>query len=74
MNIVRAILGWIVPLVILGCGIAAFFFMGSQPPPARKSSDVSAATAVRTVEATPEVNGLTIEADGVSGLLSPQRK
>ena len=65
MNIIRAILGWIVPAVILGAGIAAFFFMGSQPPPARKSSDVSAATAVRTVEATPEVNGLTIEADGV---------
>ena len=65
MNIVRAILGWIVPLVILGFGIAAFLFMGSQPPPARKSSDVSATTAVRTVEATPEVNGLTIEADGV---------
>lgn len=65
MNIVRAILGWIVPLVILGAGIAAFLFMGSQPPPARKSSDVAAATAVRTVEATPETNGLTIEADGV---------
>jgi multidrug efflux pump subunit AcrA (membrane-fusion protein) len=65
MNIVRAILGWIVPLVILGCGIAAFLMMGSQPPPARKTSDVAAATAVRTVEATPEIHGLTIEADGV---------
>jgi multidrug efflux pump subunit AcrA (membrane-fusion protein) len=65
MNIVRAILGWIVPLIILAGGIAAFLFMGSQPPPARKSSDVASATAVRTVEATPETNGLTIEADGV---------
>jgi multidrug efflux pump subunit AcrA (membrane-fusion protein) len=65
MNIVRAILGWIVPLIILAGGIAAFLFMGSQPPPARKSSEVASATAVRTVEATPETNGLTIEADGV---------
>jgi multidrug efflux pump subunit AcrA (membrane-fusion protein) len=65
MNIVRAILGWIVPLVILGAGIAAFMLMGSQPPPARKASNVAAATPVRTAEVTPEVNGLTIEADGV---------
>lgn len=65
MNIVRAILGWIVPLVILAAGIAAFMFMGSQPPPARKASDAAVATPVRTAEATPELNGLTIEADGV---------
>ncbi|MFM8702792.1 MAG: efflux RND transporter periplasmic adaptor subunit [Planctomycetia bacterium] len=65
MNIVRSILGWIVPLVILGCGIAAFMLMGSQPPPARKTGDSLAAAVVKTVEATPEVSGLTIEADGV---------
>jgi multidrug efflux pump subunit AcrA (membrane-fusion protein) len=65
MNIVRAILGWVVPLIILASGIAAFMFMGSQPPPARKASDAAAATPVRTAEAIPEANGLTIEADGV---------
>ena len=65
MNIVRAVLGWIVPMAILACGIAAFVFMGSQPPPARKVNDVATATPVRTAEATPELNGLTIEADGV---------
>ena len=42
MNVVRAILGWVLPLVILGAGIAAFMFMGSQPPPERKQADVAA--------------------------------
>ena len=65
MNILRKVLGLIVPLVILGGGVAAFMLMGSQPPPARKSSDVAVATPVRTTEATPEVNGIAIEADGV---------
>ncbi|MFM8377845.1 MAG: efflux RND transporter periplasmic adaptor subunit [Planctomycetia bacterium] len=65
MNVVRAILGWVLPLVILGAGIAAFMFMGSQPPPERKQADVAAATPVRTTDVRAETDGLTIEADGV---------
>ena len=65
MKIVRAILGWIVPLVVLGGGIAAFMFMGSQPPPERKQADVAGATPVRTTDVRVETGGLTIEADGV---------
>jgi len=65
MKIVRAILGWIVPLVVLGGGIAAFMLMGSQPPPERRQADVVAATPVRTTDVRVETDGLTIEADGV---------
>ena len=65
MNIVRSILGWIVPLAILGAGVAAFLFMGSQPPPERKQADVAVATRVQTAAAAIETAGLTIEADGV---------
>jgi len=65
MNVVRSILGWVLPVVILGAGIAAFMFMGSQPPPARKQADVAAATPVRTTDVRAETDGLTIEADGV---------
>jgi len=65
MRRVSAIVGWIVPLVILAAGIAAFTFMGEQPPPPRTSGVEDAAVPVRTIEVTPEVNGLTIEADGV---------
>jgi hypothetical protein len=31
MNVVRTVLGWVTPLVILGGGIALFLLMGSQP-------------------------------------------
>jgi len=65
MKIVRAILGWIVPLLVLGGGIAAFMLMGSQPPPARRQVDVAAALPVRTTDVRAETGGLTIEADGV---------
>jgi multidrug resistance efflux pump len=65
MKIVRAVLGWIVPLVVLGGGIAAFMLMGSQPPPERKQAAVAVATPVRTAEVRTETGGLTIEADGV---------
>ena len=65
MNIVRSILGWIVPLAILGAGVAACLFMGSQPPPERKQADVAVATRVQTAAAAIETAGLTIEADGV---------
>jgi multidrug efflux pump subunit AcrA (membrane-fusion protein) len=65
MNVVRAILGWVLPLAILAAGIAAFMLMGSQPPPERKQTDVAAATPVRTTDVRAETEGLTIEADGV---------
>jgi hypothetical protein len=42
MNVVRTVLGWVTPLVILGGGIALFLLMGSQPPPARKEAASSA--------------------------------
>ena len=53
------------PLAILAAGIAAFMFMGGQPPPERKQADVAAATPVRTTDVRAETEGLTIEADGV---------
>jgi multidrug efflux pump subunit AcrA (membrane-fusion protein) len=65
MTVVRAILGWVLPLAILAAGIAAFMLMGSQPPPERKQTDVAAATPVRTTDVRAETEGLTIEADGV---------
>jgi multidrug efflux pump subunit AcrA (membrane-fusion protein) len=65
MSIVRTILGWIVPLAILGAGVAVFLLMGSQPPPERKQAEAAAATPVQTTGVVAETDGLTIEADGV---------
>lgn len=65
MKVVRTILSWIIPLIVLGAGIAAFMLMGSQPPPERQRVDVAVATPVRTTDVRSETGGLTIEADGV---------
>jgi multidrug efflux pump subunit AcrA (membrane-fusion protein) len=65
VSVLRALLGWLLPLVILGVGITMFVSMGSQPPPERKRSEAPAATPVRTREVRAEDPGLTIESDGV---------
>ena len=64
MSVVRTIVGWVTPLVILGAGIAIFLSMGSQPPPERKAAPVAAVLPVRTVAVEAVTQGLTIEADG----------
>ncbi len=65
VQLVRAIVGWVAPVVILGAGVAAFAMLGRQPPPERKSGQQRAAPLVRTVEVAPESSGLAIALDGV---------
>lgn len=65
MKVVRTIVGWLTPILILGAGFAVFRFLGSQPPPERKQAEKPAAAPVRAVEAIREPGGLTIELDGV---------
>jgi len=63
--IVRAIIGWLVPLAILGVGITAFAMLGRQPPPERKVAAAADAPLVQTVEVAAERGGLSIALDGV---------
>ena len=65
MTMLRTILGWITPLLILGCGVAAFMAMGSQPPPTRIAAEGVTATAVQTVTAVREPGVFQIDFDGV---------
>ena len=65
MKVVRTIVGWLTPILILGAGFAVFRFLGSQPPPERKQAEKPAAAPVNAVEAVREAGGLTIELDGV---------
>lgn len=64
MSMVKTIAGWVLPVIILGAGIAVFLGLGTQPPPARKETPALAALAVRTVVAESVTGGLTIDADG----------
>ena len=61
----RTILGWVAPFFILGCGVAAFMAMGSQPPPARMTNGAMTAVAVKTIAATREPSLFQIDFDGV---------
>ena len=65
MTTLRTILGWIMPLLILGCGVAAFMAMGSQPPPPRIAAEGVTVTAVETVTAVREPGVFQIDFDGV---------
>lgn len=65
MKTLRSILQWVMPLVILGLGIAAFLAMGSQPPPVRKAAEGPVAAKVRTEPVELEKRGIDVIADGV---------
>ena len=65
MNVVRGIVRWLTPVVILGAGIAAFMLLGRQPAPERKVSESPGATLVQATAAVRETGGLAIELDGV---------
>jgi multidrug efflux pump subunit AcrA (membrane-fusion protein) len=65
MKVLYEIVRWVMPVVILGAGVAIFMALGGQPPPERKAVERPAATPVRAVEVIREASGLTIELDGV---------
>ncbi len=65
MNLVREVIRWLTPLVLLGAGIAAFMLLGRQPPPERKVAETTAATLVQATGAVQETGGLVLELDGV---------
>ncbi len=65
MKYLRALLRLLAPLAVLAAALAAFFWMGSQPPPERKAPERPAALPVRTVEARALEGGFEIESDGV---------
>ena len=65
MNVVRGIVRWLTPVVILGAGIAAFMLLGRQPAPERKVFESPGAALVQATEAVRETGGLAIELDGV---------
>lgn len=65
MNVVKKVLGWVLPLLILGGAIAAFLALGSQKPPPRRAAEPPAAVAVRTTPVQKMEGRIEIDADGV---------
>ncbi len=65
MNIIRKVLGWLLPVLILGAAAAAFMFLGSQKPPPRREAAAPTAVAVRTTPLQKMEGRIEIDADGV---------
>jgi multidrug efflux pump subunit AcrA (membrane-fusion protein) len=65
MNVFKKVLGWVLPLVILGAAIAGFMALGSQKPPARRAAEAPAAVPVRTTPIQKMEGRIEIDADGV---------
>jgi hypothetical protein len=65
MTILRTILRWIAPLLILGVGVGIFMTLGKQPPPPRKEAAAVGAVSVRTAVVLSEEEGIDVAADGV---------
>ena len=65
MKIFRTIFGWVMPLVILGGGVAAFMALGSQPPPPRREVDANPAVMVQSLPVVREPGLIEIDFDGV---------
>jgi multidrug efflux pump subunit AcrA (membrane-fusion protein) len=65
VNIIRAIFGWVMPLVILGLAVFGFVTLGKQPPPQRRAAEGVTTAAVETVPVATEGDGMTLDLDGV---------
>jgi len=65
MNVIRAVFGWLLPVLILGAAAAAFMFLGSQKPPPRRAVEAPSAVAVRTTPLQKMEGRIEIDADGV---------
>jgi len=65
VSILKAILRWVLPLVILGAAIGGFMALGGPKPPPRKAVEAPTAMPVRTASLEAGNGRIEIEADGV---------
>lgn len=65
MKLLKSLLGWTLPLAILGVAIGSFVALGGPKPPPRKEKEPPRAVPVRTAAVEPQSGGIDIELDGV---------
>ncbi|MEI6241377.1 MAG: HlyD family efflux transporter periplasmic adaptor subunit [Planctomycetia bacterium] len=65
MSMLKAILRWMLPLVILGAAIGGFVALGGPKPPPRKAVEAPTAMPVRTASLEAGNGRIEIEADGI---------
>lgn len=65
MSLLKKILGWVLPLAILGAAIGGFVVLGGPKPPPRKEKEAARAVPVRTTPVERQTSGIDLEVDGV---------
>ena len=65
MKILRTLLSWVLPLVILGAAIGGFVVLGGPKPPPRKDKEPPKAVVVQTRPIETQSTGIDLKVDGV---------
>jgi multidrug efflux pump subunit AcrA (membrane-fusion protein) len=65
MKMLKTLLSWVLPLVILGAAIGGFVVLGGPKPPPRKDKEPPKAVVVTTRSIEPQSAGIDLEVDGV---------
>jgi multidrug efflux pump subunit AcrA (membrane-fusion protein) len=65
MKVLKTIVGWLLPLAILGAAVGGFVTLGGPKVPARKEKEPPRAVPVRTSPIERQATGIDLEVDGV---------
>lgn len=65
MKMLKTVVGWLLPLVILGAAVGGFVVLGGPKVPPRKEKEPPKAVAVRTSPVERQSGGIELEVDGV---------
>ncbi len=65
MNVLKTVVGWVLPLAILAAAVAGYLVLGGPKIPPRKEREQPKALAVRTIPVEAQTNGIELEVDGV---------
>jgi multidrug efflux pump subunit AcrA (membrane-fusion protein) len=65
MKVLKTLLSWLLPLVILGAAIGGFVVLGGPKAPPRKEKETPKAVVVRTQQVEQQTTGIDLAVDGV---------
>jgi len=65
MKVLKTIIGWVLPLAILGAAVSGFVTLGGPKVPPRKDKEPPRAVPVRTSPIERQATGIDLEVDGV---------
>jgi len=65
MKVLKTLLSWLLPLVILGAAIGGFVVLGGPKAPPRKEKEAPKAVVVRTQQVEQQTTGIDLAVDGV---------